>query len=102
MARNFSEVLDAYIDQEKLYRIEGRRGVETICQIAGALGYKDPMYFGQLSSKAKLGDLICMLGDNPGMIEAMIEWLKDTGEHVPEWKQELEAQVGEEEKEETV
>lgn len=70
-----NEALDKFINEEKIYSMEGRRGVENLCTIARQLGYKDPMYWGQLSSKAILGDLILMLEDNSGMIEAMIKWI---------------------------
>lgn len=73
--RSVSELLEAYMAQENMHRMEGRRGVENLCQIAGALGYKDPMRYGQLSTKAAIGDLIRMLEDNSGMIEAMVEWI---------------------------
>lgn len=58
-----------------MFRFEGRRGVEVLCRVAAALGYKDPMHYGQLTSKATLGDLICMLEDNSGLIETMLEWI---------------------------
>lgn len=74
--RTVDELLDAYMAQENMHNMEGRRGVENLCQIAGALGYRDPTRWGQLNSKAAIGDLICMLEDNSGMIEAMIEWIR--------------------------
>ena len=73
--RPVSELLDIYMEQEDMTRMEGQRGLENLCQIAGALGYKDPQYFCQFSSKACLGDLLEMLKDNSGMIEAMVEWI---------------------------
>lgn len=98
MPKEFSELLDAYLDQEKLYRSEGRQGVKMLCQVANAIGYKDPMYFGQLSSKAAIGDLICMLEDNSGMVEAMIDWLRDR--NVDDWTEALKSQVPEEDEDE--
>ena len=89
--RDMCHVLDEYMEQEKLHRFEGRRGVEMLCQIAGALGYKDPQYFGQLTHKATLGDLILMLEDNSGMVEAMVEWINSTENS--EWKEALESQL---------
>jgi len=88
-----SEVLDQFIDQEKLYRTEGRRGVENLCTIVRAIGYKDPQYWGQLSSKAAIGDLICFLEDNSGAIEAMLEWIKER--RSPEWTEALIEQLPE-------
>jgi hypothetical protein len=89
MARDLSELVDAYMEQENLHRLEGRKGVEAVCQLAAALGYKDPMYFGQLTSKATVGDLLCMMEDNPGMVEAMVEWVRESNS--PEHKESLEA-----------
>ncbi len=75
---SLEEVVDAYFNNNNMHRIEGRRGVENLCRFARDLGYKDPQYWGQLTSKAAVGDLIMMLEDNSGMIEAMIEWVKTT------------------------
>ncbi len=91
--RTVSSLLDAYMAQEKMHSLEGRRGVENLCQIAGALGYKDPQRYGQLTRKATLGDLLCMLEDNSGMIEAMIEWLRSR--NFSEFREPLEALVPE-------
>lgn len=87
MARDLSELVDAFIDQENL-RLEGRRGIEALCQISAALGYKDPTYFGQLTQAAILGDFIEMLQDNPCVIEAIVETIKNS--RVPEWIENME------------
>lgn len=91
MSKDVSELLEAYMAQEQMHHMEGRRGVENLCQIAAALGYKDPMYWGQLTSKATVGDLIMMLEDNSGMIEAMVEWIKSR--NFSEFREPLEALV---------
>jgi hypothetical protein len=91
MEKDFDELLDQYMDQEKLYHIEGRKGVEALCQLTRAIGYKDPQYFGQMTSKAAIGDLICFLEDNPGAIEALHNWIRDTAS--PEFKAALEEHV---------
>lgn len=75
MSKSVQELLDVYMAQENLNTVEGRRGVEALCQIAGALGYKDPQRFGQLTQKATLGDLLAMLEDNSGLIEVMLTWI---------------------------
>lgn len=62
--------------QEKMRSFEGRRGVEHLCKIAGALGYKDPQRLGTLRNGAHMGDLLAMLEDNPGLIEVMINWIR--------------------------
>lgn len=89
--RDVSELLDAYIAQEKMHHMEGRKGVEHLCQIARALGYQDPMCWGHLSNKAVIGDLLAMLEDNSGMIEAMLEWVKSR--NFSEFREPLEALV---------
>ena len=70
-------VLDAYLDQKQYYHFDGRRGVERLCQLTGDLGYRDPQYFGQLTSTACIGNLVLFLEDNPGAIEAIMDWVRD-------------------------
>lgn len=81
------ELVDRYIDHEKLYSTEGRKGLTNLCQLARALGYKDPNYYGQLTSNASLGDLINFLEDNSGAIEAVINWIRD--QESEDWSQSL-------------
>ena len=89
--RTVSELLDAYMAQEHMTRMEGRTGVENLCEIAAALGYKDLTRYGQLTRKAFLGDLVCMLEDNSGLIEAMVEWIGSR--NFKEFREPLEALV---------
>lgn len=70
-------MLDAFIDQEKLYNFEGQRGVSNLCKVVRALGYKDYMQTGQMSQGGVLGDLCEFLGDNPGCIEAIVNWIRE-------------------------
>lgn len=92
-----SEALDKYIDQESLYRTEGRKGVENLCTIVSAIGYRDPQHWGQFSSRASFGDLITFFEDNPGAITAVLEWIGD--QDVSEWTEELQSNLPEEEEE---
>lgn len=91
MERDFDELFDAYMEQNELYRNEGRKGLENLCQVVRGIGYKDPQYYGQLSAKASIGDLMCFLEDNSGAIEAILNWIRDTGSS--EFKAALEEQV---------
>lgn len=91
--RTVEELLAAYMDQEKMHNMEGRKGVQHLCQIAGALGYKDPMHFGQLTNKASVGDLLEMLQDNSGMIDAMIQWIQSPRRNCPQFRDALEELV---------
>jgi hypothetical protein len=91
MARDLDELLDKFMTQENLYRTEGRRGVENLCTLVHALGYKDPYYWGQMSSRACLGDLVLFLEDNPGCMEAIHDWIRN--QNSPEFAEALKSQV---------
>ena len=100
--KDLSELVDQYMDENKLYRNEGRQGVENLCLLIRALGYKDDLnYYGQFNRSGlggALGDLFEFLEDNPGAITAMIEWISDS--KVKEWEDSLREQLTEEEEEE--
>jgi hypothetical protein len=92
------DLLEKFLDQENLHRTEGRKGVENLCKLVNTLGYKDRMYFGQLSNSCCIGDLIDFLEDNSGCIEAIYNWIGE--QKVPEWKEKLQSEIEEEEEEE--
>ena len=94
MARDLDELVDAYMQQHNIWRIEGRRGVENLCTLVRALGYKDPQYWGQMSSKACLGDLVMFLEDNPGCMETIHGWIRD--QKSPEFVEALKSQIEDE------
>ena len=59
---------------------EGTRGIKTLCELANILGYLDPMQSGYHSNGKgdyTEGDLIEMLKDNPFLVEALVEQIKD-------------------------
>lgn len=91
MSQDIQELLDAYMAQEQMHSLEGRRGVWHICKIAEALGYHDSTYFGQLPNGASVGSLLAMLEDNSGLMEAMVEWIKTR--NFSEFREPLEALV---------
>ena len=72
------KIMDAYLEQREYYNFEGRRGVERLCQLAGDLGYRDPHHYGQFTSTACIGNLIMFLEDNPGAIDSIVEWVRET------------------------
>jgi hypothetical protein len=85
---DFSEVFDNFINENNLTRTEGDKGVQNLEAIAVALGYREESF--------KYGDPISrFLSDNPGAIEAILEWISES--NVPEWAECLE---GDEEDEE--
>lgn len=83
---------------EKLTSNEGQTGVRNLCKIAKALGYKDPMYFGQFENGC-YGDLIELLEDNSGLVEKMCEWIEEQVEDNPDWKESLGGNSNEEDEE---
>ena len=90
---SFRDDFETYCAQEHL-RTEGRRGVEALCKIAGALGYNDSLRFGQLTSTTCVGDLLEMLQDNPGLVEAMFTWVGK--QRSPEWQENIRNQLSNE------
>jgi hypothetical protein len=81
--------VDRFIDQKNLYRFEGDKGVENLSQIVEALGYK--------ATGFRYGTLIeSFLSDNPGAQEALVDWIRETIDHVPEWQENVESYLEEE------
>lgn len=72
------KIMDAYLEQREYYNFEGHRGVERLCQLVGDLGYRDPHHYGQFTSTACIGNLIMFLEDNPGAIDSIVEWVRET------------------------
>jgi len=83
------EPLQRYMEDNKMYCMEGERGVkhmETV--IENVCGYTS-IFCGVLEN---------FFADNPGAIEAVIEWIGK--QHNADWKDNLETLVGLEEEEE--
>jgi hypothetical protein len=80
------ELIERFMNENRLNRLEGETGVKNLCRLARALGYHDRMYFGQFGGAA-YGDLINFLEDNPGCCQAIVEWIGR--QSVPEWVESL-------------
>ena len=61
------------------FRSEGEEGVRNLARLCSALGYSDPMHFGQFDG-ACYGDLINFLEDNSGAVEALLDWIQENYE----------------------
>ena len=94
---SLDDLLYEYMDQEKIYRYEGRKGIENLAKIVRALGYKDPQFYGLIGNGAALGDIFEFLEDNPGAIEAIVKWVGEM--NTPEWREAIESQLPEKEEE---
>ena len=86
-----NDALEQFEKQEKLHTNEGRRGVENLCRIVHAMGYRDSQYFGQFHPQGSYGDLIDFLQDNSGCVEAIKEWIVQ--QEIQEWADELESRL---------
>lgn len=80
ITEDIGELVDKYIDTNKMYHFEGPGGVQKFAKLVGVFGYSNIDEF---------------LEDNSGAIQAMIEWI--SGMSIPEWRAALAAEVGEHE-----
>lgn len=78
-ASDFGEMLQTYMDQQKMYNFEGSRGVRNLKEITRAIGYSS---------------LDAFLEDNSGAIEAIVNWLTDL--NIPEFAEKIEPLISEE------
>lgn len=72
---DINSLMNKFIDEHKLYSLEGPRGLRNITKIVGAL---DGSY----------RSFDSFLEDNSGAIEAIVQWIKST--RIPEWKEKIE------------
>lgn len=75
------EQLNAYMEQERMYNLEGETGVAHLAKIVGRLGYDTDHY------KRDETIITEFLADNSGAMEAIINWIGE--QNVPEWKENL-------------
>lgn len=78
---DLSEMIDKFCELNRLHHFEGGRGVNNFEKIARAL---NPDY----------RDVDSFLEDNPGCIQAMIEWIGN--QNIGEWKESMFAEIEEE------
>jgi hypothetical protein len=77
------QLLEKYMDENKMYHLEGARGVRHLNEIVEVLGYKDTF---------NVSSIHTFLEDNPGAQHALVDWIGE--QNVPEWKEALESEVG--------
>ena len=82
------ELLQRYLDDNKMHSFEGERGIKQMEQVMrNVCGYNDPWS----------GTLRDFFADNSGAIQAVIEWIG--AQHNADWKEHLEDLVGEDDSE---
>jgi len=84
---DFDQIVDRYMEQERMYSLEGSRGVKHIAQLVNALGYSDLSRYGQQPGGHCLGDIFAFLEDNSGACEALVTWIKK--QKSPEWAESI-------------
>lgn len=100
------DVASKFLSANELYSLEGRRGLESLALLCGNLGYKDSLNnYGQFHQKTptgfhdgRLGDIFEFLEDNPGAIEAIVNWVDE--QNIPEWNETVPPDEEEEDEEE--
>ena len=88
------EILDAYLDENQMYHFEGTEGVRKLEKVCKVMGYNNGNFIGSEVAIANF------LSDNSGAIEALLEFIRDSGNS--EWAEALKEQlsIDEEESEE--
>ena len=75
------DVVDTYIDNF-MFRLEGEQGVRNLEQMCETLGYGSGFMRGRAIEE--------MLADNPGAVEAVVQFLADWAVRNTEWNSALE------------
>lgn len=81
------DLVNLWTQKEKAYNFEGDAGLQKLENLLGVLNYKEQPF--------KYGDPIQrFLSDNPGAIEALIEWLSKEVPKNEEWSSALSEELG--------
>ncbi len=81
-----NELFDKYLDDNRMYRFEGTDGVRKLDDLCANLGYTRGQFIGA-------NPIMNFLADNPGAMEAIVEFIRDQIDHLPEWQENLELQM---------
>ena len=65
-------LVDRWLEEHKFYNFEGERGLERLNEFCSALGYDESGF--QFGSPLEE-----FLQDNPGAIEALLDWVREQG-----------------------
>lgn len=89
---SLTAMLEEYLNHKKMHHMEGSHGFENLCRLVRAIGYRDALHQMQFDGGC-VGDLMCFFEDNPGAIEAIINWIGE--QDIQEWKECLESELPE-------
>jgi len=74
------DILERYISEHRMHHFEGTTGVRQFEKLVEDMGYTDGQFIGRHG-------ILNFLADNPGAIQALIEWIEQS--NVPEWEENL-------------
>lgn len=75
-----SDILERYMSEHKMHHFEGTTGVRHFEKLVEDMGYTEGQFIGRHG-------ILNFLADNPGAIQALIEWIEQA--NVPEWEENL-------------
>ena len=84
------ELISDFMDLNGTHCNEGSRGIENLCKIVRAIGYRDSMNRMQFRG-ACIGDLLEFFEDNSGAIDAVISWIEEHDNE--EWRANIESEL---------
>jgi hypothetical protein len=88
---SLSELISKWQDTNRAWHFEGTGGVKSLERLLGAIGYKQGNYLGYGHEIANF------LSDNPGAMEAIINWIGE--QDSDEWKNNIISELPENESE---
>lgn len=84
--QDINELFDKYLKDNRMWRMEGTDGVRNLETICANLGYTSGQFIGA-------NPIMNFLADNPGAMEAIVEFVRDHIGHIPEWQESLELEM---------
>ena len=81
--KDINELFEEYLDENRMYNLEGTDGVRKFEDLCAGLGYGDGQFMGRHY-------IHNFLADNPGALELLMVFISEHIEHNPEWQEELE------------
>jgi hypothetical protein len=82
MSVHVSELMQEFMDNERMSTFEGSRGIEQLNNICCQIGYPAQQYrYGSSLEE--------FLSDNPGCCEAIVAWIDKQAEKNEDWKSQL-------------
>ena len=80
--KDADEVMQIFREEEKIHCLEGSSGLDGLNKICAAIGYKEQCY-------REGSSLEEFLKDNSGCCDAIVEWITNHLDSIPDWKEGL-------------